>query len=111
MAKERGIRRIKGELIKRNKKGEICGACALGMAMIAKLGTETVADDYGMFDVLFPNMSNNGRNKCLLKTVAPNHTNHVSDLSDGVVEFVYTLNDRTKLTPEEIAKKLEKCNL
>lgn len=115
MGKERGIKRITGALYKFNSKGEVCGACALGFAGIAKFGT-----DPGILKELtesaiaasFKDGNTTKKGNCLMKTVSLNTKVRNSFHSETrPKDFVMSLNDVSKMPIGKIADKLAECKL
>lgn len=112
IAKENGIKRIVGSLFELNNSGEICGACALGFALIGKYGLknteELYKEDFTVFDKAHED------NKCLLKTVSSvTRYNTLGDYEEDItpVEFVWNMNDNKKTPINKLVEKLEKCKL
>lgn len=110
---ERGIKRIKGTIFDYNDKGEVCGACALGFAIIGKIGVPKRRFRPGNKEQKALNelgIKNTEKNECLLKVSTPKaKDDYFGNLS--VSNFVVTHNDTVGLSVDKIADKLEKCGL
>ena len=112
MAAERGIKRIAGGLFDFNDKGEVCGACALGMAQIAKHGTIGVRQFDLNWAKDFPDSFKVPKGACLRKTIS-NVTADKTGITEStdVLSFVFNLNDKADVAPEVIAEKLKSCQI
>lgn len=115
MAQERGIKRVVGQLFRKNSRGEVCGACALGMAYIGRFGIEAAKQidenaDGKAYDALNKVFNiNSQKSLTCLKKVGPKNIQKVEKFNTS--QFVATLNDNNKLPVEVIAEKLEECKL
>ena len=116
MASERGIKNIKGELFnwsyKGNGKYELCGACALGYAAIAKFGTDyNTLSNIEESDVIREfNVEEVEKGSCLMKTLtSPKQKDCYT--GGSVEDFVISLNDTARIRADRIADKLAKCDL
>lgn len=102
IGKASGVKPIINTLIKLNADGEVCGACALGFALIGKYGIKK-ANRHSTYDL----KTSLETNECL-KDVCDN-----KKFSSGISvdNFTIILNDGEYATPEEIAGYLKQCNL
>lgn len=114
MCRERGIKQAKSTLIEVNIKGEVCGACALGMALIGVYGTKEAGRiSNGKGYLMLQKLFGNKMNKCLPKTLSSKLQKNYIDKNIAISPqaFVYRLNDHCSMRPDKIADKLEACNL
>jgi hypothetical protein len=104
IAQERGIKVARGAYFKRNKKGEITSACALGLASIGVYGEEDA--DVGVMAGLPFKFKVNSifRNQCVVAAfkIASGTT---------LTSMITLANDSRKWSPSKIADKLESCGL
>jgi hypothetical protein len=119
IADERGIKQTRGGFwLKPNKGGtKIECACALGMALIGKLGVEACTEVAtkggisiaGLVEEAFP--ESGVPNCCLSKAVYEKRKNLPTASYYGVDSLIITMNDSTRMPIEEIVEILESCNL
>jgi len=121
IAKECGIEQSTGSIFKFNydyDNKKICQACTAGLALIGRLGVETIEkrlqkrklNSYELFHKQF-NPSVEKVKSCLLKTLTTEEQKAFAEHSTSVYGFIVNLNDGARLKARTIAAKLQKCGL
>jgi hypothetical protein len=101
IAQKNGIKQVKGRMFKRNKAGNLTGACVLGMAKIGKYGLDACGDykHYGCVFSAYVSLKNT-------KHLTPQL---VSECLGDAITLAIVLNDKYKKNALEIADVIEKC--
>lgn len=117
IAKENGIKQGTGQLFERDYDGNIECACAMGMAIIGKIGLNEVKKNRYGFSLTaraedyFPELAN-PTTECLLKTPKGARGKAFTKHRPSTVSaFIWNLNDLAKIPVTKIAEYLKSCKL